>query len=449
MPAPAVSVVMPVFNGARFLDRALSSLRAQTFSNWELLAVDDASTDDTLSCLSAAAVDARVRVLRHDLNRGPAAARNTGLRAARGAWVAYLDCDDEFYPDHLARFACALTSSDVRISAYDVLEGPDEARGAVTYRHDPASFRRRLLAFGNIATPLGVAHRRELIERVGPFDERLRFEEDAELWRRMARSGARIEFVAQPSGRYHVRPDSLARTHLRQASLQDRLPSRLGAAEVGPYRLRVPENELWAVREVFEGHEYGGLPPGALRSPPVVIDVGANIGLFALYAKLFYHREALVHCFEPYPPAAALLRRNVAAEPAIEVHPVGLGERDELGTMYLHRNNSGGNSLRAELVPDPRGTEPVPIRDAAEVWDALGLDEVDVLKIDAEGAEPDILGRLGDRLKGVRVVLAEYHTGRDRRRLDALLEGHELFAASLHEPGRGVVKYVRSDLVRH
>jgi hypothetical protein len=63
----------------------------------------------------------------------------------------------------------------------------------------------------NIVTPLGVAHRRDLLARVGGFDERLRFEEDWDLWKRLARGGARFLFLPLKSGRYHIRPDSLSR----------------------------------------------------------------------------------------------------------------------------------------------------------------------------------------------------------------------------------------------
>jgi FkbM family methyltransferase len=439
---------MPVFNGARFLDRALASLRTQTFSDWELLAVDDASTDDSAARLDAfAAADSRVRVFRHAVNRGCAAGRNTALRAARGEWIAYLDCDDEFYPDHFAHIIDSQYVEDVLFFAYDIRqEQPGMPGAGSTYRHDPARLRERLLAFGNIATPLGVVHRRDLLGRVGVFDERLRFEDDAEMWRRLARAGARVAFVSQPSGLYHARPDSLARQHFRHDASPERLPSRIVTAKVGPFRLRVPEAELWVVREVFERHEYGGLPPRLLGEPPIIVDVGANVGLFAIYAKLFYHRDSTVHCFEPYPPTATLLEQNVGSVSGVHVYAVGLGARDESATMYLNRGNSGANSLRPELVPDPAGCVLVPIRDAAEVWDALKWREVDVLKLDAEGAEPAILERLAERLKCVRFLLIEYHTSADRRRMDALLSQHELFAASLHVQGRGVVKYVRSDL---
>jgi hypothetical protein len=68
---------------------------------------------------------------------------------------------------------------------------------------------------------------------------------------------------------------------------------------------------------VFERHEYGGVRAELLRIPPVVVDVDANVGLFALYALLHYHRGATVHCFEPYSPNVELLRENVGSFPGV------------------------------------------------------------------------------------------------------------------------------------
>jgi hypothetical protein len=89
----------------------------------------------------------------------------------------------------------------------------------------------------------------------------------------------------------------------------------------------------------------------------------------------------------------------------------------------------------------------VRVRDAGEVFDTLGLDEVDILKIDTEGSEVEILESLGPRLRKVRFVFAEYHSQVDRRRIDHLLADFALFGLCPHSVSLGVVKYVRSDLV--
>ncbi len=100
MAVPRVSIVMPTFNRADTLRRAVDSVRAQRFEDWELLVVDDGSTDDTKALLDSIA-EPRMAVFRQP-NTGVAGARNVGLRAVRGELVAFLDSDDEWAPHHLA-----------------------------------------------------------------------------------------------------------------------------------------------------------------------------------------------------------------------------------------------------------------------------------------------------------------------------------------------------------
>lgn len=102
MPAPLFSIVIPTYNRAHLLDRALESVLAQHESSWELLIADDGSTDGTWASLCDwTRRDHRVRCWRHG-NRGQAATRNQMLQHARGEWVVFLDSDDEFLGDHLA-----------------------------------------------------------------------------------------------------------------------------------------------------------------------------------------------------------------------------------------------------------------------------------------------------------------------------------------------------------
>lgn len=99
---PSITIVIPAYNRSRVLERAVRSVQAQTVSDWELLIVDDGSTDETpIVAERLADRDGRVRVLRHPVNRGAQAARNTGARAARSKWVAFLDSDDEWLPSSL------------------------------------------------------------------------------------------------------------------------------------------------------------------------------------------------------------------------------------------------------------------------------------------------------------------------------------------------------------
>ena len=124
--APLVSIVMPVYNGGPYLRRCLDGILAQTLTDFELIAVDDASTDETPAVLSSYAMkDERVSVITHASNLHAGSSRNDGLDAARGAYVLFLDADDLFEPTLLERaVACAQ-----RAKAEVVLYGADEFRG--------------------------------------------------------------------------------------------------------------------------------------------------------------------------------------------------------------------------------------------------------------------------------------------------------------------------------
>lgn len=99
-----VSIVTPVYQAEKFLPATLAAVRAQTYTDWEWLLVDDASPDQSKALLNkAAAADERLKVLTHEKNQGAAVARNTGLAAARGQYVAFVDSDDLWEPEKLAR----------------------------------------------------------------------------------------------------------------------------------------------------------------------------------------------------------------------------------------------------------------------------------------------------------------------------------------------------------
>jgi glycosyltransferase involved in cell wall biosynthesis len=95
---PKVSIILPTFNRADTIVRAIKSAQAQTFQDWELIVVDDGSTDNTAALIDG--MDRRLTLIRQE-NRGFTEARNTGIRSAGGNYLAFLDSDDEFLPHHL------------------------------------------------------------------------------------------------------------------------------------------------------------------------------------------------------------------------------------------------------------------------------------------------------------------------------------------------------------
>ena len=99
---PLVTVIIPTYNRANQISRAIHSVQAQSYKHWELLIVDDASNDDTAKIISNIA-DSRIQYIRHETNQGAAAARNTALAQAKGEYIAFLDSDDEWIPAKLEK----------------------------------------------------------------------------------------------------------------------------------------------------------------------------------------------------------------------------------------------------------------------------------------------------------------------------------------------------------
>lgn len=98
-----VSIVMPSYHTANYIAETIRSVQAQTYSNWELLIVDDCSTDETEAVVAPFLCDARIRYFRNEQNSGAAVSRNRALREAKGKWVAFLDSDDLWMPEKLEK----------------------------------------------------------------------------------------------------------------------------------------------------------------------------------------------------------------------------------------------------------------------------------------------------------------------------------------------------------
>lgn len=157
MSSRAVTVIVPGFDVAEYAEEALESLRSQTHADWSAVLVDDASTDDTTRIFAdAAAADPRFRVMRHDMQRGLGAARNTGLSLVDTPYTAFLDADDRMRPEALERLTDTLdrTGSDFVVAAYVRLRPDAEGTGYtagdvqpwVTAATDPARERTNLAA---------------------------------------------------------------------------------------------------------------------------------------------------------------------------------------------------------------------------------------------------------------------------------------------------------------
>ena len=185
-----VSVVIPTRNRSALLATTLRSVLWQREVDLEVIVVDDGSTDATAEVVAAAA-DSRVTMVRRDEPHGPPAARNLGAGRASGEWVGFVDDDDVWAPDKLARQLGAANAADrgwVYVGAVAVSESLAIVSG------DPPPSPEAIMAVLPRSNPVpgggsNVILRRDLFERVGGFDERLAQCEDWELWARLARHG--------------------------------------------------------------------------------------------------------------------------------------------------------------------------------------------------------------------------------------------------------------------
>lgn len=224
--APPVSIVLPVHNGERFLREAIDSCLVQTYTDFELVIVDDASDDETPSIVRGYAErDARVRVIRNDSNRGLAASLNVGFAAACGRYFTWTSDDNRYRPNALNTLVAALDRRpdvDVVYSDYTTIDAggnPLEQRRAV-----PVEALARINCVG-----ASFLYRRAVHERIGGFDQRRDLVEDYDFW---LRASTRFRFAPLAVDLYEYRlhdrslstqrDDAIVRAH--RDLLRDALP---------------------------------------------------------------------------------------------------------------------------------------------------------------------------------------------------------------------------------
>ena len=198
---PACSVILPAYNREAEIERAIRSVLAQSFADFELIIVDDASSDATVAA-ALHVVDPRVSIYRLTVNGGAPRARNAGVARARGTWIAFQDSDDEWRPTLLERHAGALSDASVGFSFCQL----EQRYGAGVRHYPPAGYRpsaslRTDFLHGSIASTQTLATRRALFDAVGGFDEALHRFQDWDLVLRLS---------AQARGRYIPEPLAIA-----------------------------------------------------------------------------------------------------------------------------------------------------------------------------------------------------------------------------------------------
>ncbi len=237
MNAPAISIVLPVYNGERYLREALDSIFAQTFADFELIAVDDRSSDSSPEILAEyAARDPRMRVVTQPENAKLPAALNAGFRRARGRWFTWTSDDNILLPQTLAELwaaAGANPQADIVYADFHLIRGDDDEAGEVQVG-EPED-----LIFSNT---IGCCflYAREVDERIGGYDEDLFGIEDYDFWLRAEAAGFAFHHVHKPLYRYRRHEDSLTdqrARHIRELAVRILVP-RVAALPRGSRRAR-------------------------------------------------------------------------------------------------------------------------------------------------------------------------------------------------------------------
>jgi len=187
---PEISVIIPTYNRAHLISRSIQCVLNQSYQDFEIIVVDDCSIDNTEEVIREfQKKDERIRYIRHEKNKGPAAARNSGIKAAKGEYIAFQDSDDEWLPEKLYKHMMIFKKVEKKIGV--VYSGFWKIRnGKKLYIPSPYVFQKEgnihkeLLKGNFIGMPASVV-RKECFTKIGNFDIKIPYLEDWELWIRI------------------------------------------------------------------------------------------------------------------------------------------------------------------------------------------------------------------------------------------------------------------------
>lgn len=210
---PLISVIVPTYNHANYLNRALQSVCGQTYVNWEAIVIDNYSTDDTDTVLSSF-TDTRIRSFKINNNGIIAASRNMGIRAAKGEWVAFLDSDDWWSLDKLETCSNYMNDNvDLIYHNLDIIyEAPAFFKKRKSSRKIKSPVLKNLLFMGNPIANSGVIVRKKLLVEIGGISEEKQMvaAEDYNTWLKIAAITDAFKYIPKSLGGYLVHAGGLS-----------------------------------------------------------------------------------------------------------------------------------------------------------------------------------------------------------------------------------------------
>ena len=247
---PRVSILMPVYNGASYLSDAIGSVVSQTYSNWELVIVDDGSTDDGPRIAERfAAADKRIVRASNRHTPGPAGARNTAVDLASGRFISFLDSDDTWEPTKLEVQVqyCISRGVEFVYSGYHITDSSGLIRTTFV---PPLNLTFEQLLNGCAVGTLTVMYDTSVLGRLR-MNESLKTKEDYELWLRIARSRGRLRGIPDVLARYRAHSAGLTGNSLRAAIDQWRFYRRYVRLAVPASAVKLAKYAVAAVRKRY------------------------------------------------------------------------------------------------------------------------------------------------------------------------------------------------------
>ncbi len=215
---PKVSIIIPTYNSNLFIKRTILSVQNQTFADWELLIIDDCSTDNTVELVNEfVKKDTRIKLFKTAENSGgPAHPKNIGFENSDGEFIAYLDHDDEWLPSKLEKQLEIFKNSKKEnlglVSCGAFLINESGKCFSIFKPIQKENLFPEILLSNPIYSNSGVLIKREVIETVGNRDEKMKYSEDWDMWIRISKSPYCIQYISEPLFNYYFHTENVTKT---------------------------------------------------------------------------------------------------------------------------------------------------------------------------------------------------------------------------------------------
>lgn len=213
---PLVSVITPAYNSERFIKEAIRSVLGQTYTNWEMIIVDDGSTDRTVDFIEPyLKQDRRIKLIKLSENKGPAVARNTAFEHARGRYLAFLDADDQWFPKKLEKQLRFMQERQIAFSFTKYVKVKEDHTETASVVSIPDQVTYRQLLKHNVIGCLTVMLDTTMIGKVRMVNMRSR--QDYALWLTLCKQGFTAYGLQETLAKYRVRANSISSNKLKMA----------------------------------------------------------------------------------------------------------------------------------------------------------------------------------------------------------------------------------------